>query len=190
MAPFATIYLDKSFPEHHAFFEHARHKISNIIELSHIGEVQIPRVDIRETTSNYYLDIELPGLESNEDLKLMWIGGFTLLVDAHIRRPMVEELSIDLPDEGSDPSSAQISAEPNVDECSCRTRTDVQKSPIHILVKERTIGEFSRAFNFPVAVQTEAVVAKLKHGLLTVTVSKTLYAPVSNKKPQVERAAF
>ena len=89
--PYAVTYLHNSFPEHHHLFEHTRQRIGAAYGHSHQNDIYNPHIDVRETEEKYYIDIELPGLQSKEALSLTWINGRTLLMPATISRPQIEE---------------------------------------------------------------------------------------------------
>ena len=50
-------------------------------------------------------------------------------------------------------------------------------------VSERSVGEFSRSFNFPSAIDEEKAEAKLKNGVLSLTVPKSASAKNTKKVP-------
>ena len=99
--PWQTTWVPRHFPEHHYPFEHTRHALSHGLsqvghELSQIGHdfldgvsyrpVLSPRIDTQESQKAFYIDVELPGLESEEKMKLRWISSRTLLVKAVVER--------------------------------------------------------------------------------------------------------
>src|SRR5947209_7532296 len=87
---YQVTYVDETFPAHHWPFEHmrhaARHAMHDILN-PYVGEYAYsPRTDIHETVKKFYIDIELPGLRSKEDLNLTWTNTNTLLLRANIHR--------------------------------------------------------------------------------------------------------
>jgi len=186
--PYPTLYLQRSFPEHHAPFEHARHRISDIFEHAAEQIIRTPRADVRETAGNYYIDIELPGLESKEQLKLKWISTRSLLLNAHITRSSIDESSIDNTAGGAASAPAQTGGDSNSEQKPNRAKNEVPMTPVHLMIRERHIGEFARAFSFPVDIDREALTAKVKYGLLTITIPKIHSEKAEFKEIKVEHS--
>lgn len=115
-----------------------------------------PRFDVRETKDAYHLDGELPGI-SQKEVDLEFTDAHTLVVKGSTQR----QHSIE-PAEGQEESG-----------------------PSHkYWATERSVGQFSRTFNFPARVDHDAVTANLKNGILNVTIPKG--TPPSSKKIRVE----
>jgi HSP20 family protein len=129
-----------------------------------------PRIDVRETVARFYIDIELPGLESKENLTVSWANRRTLLVNATITRSAVEEESAKETN-GKGAASAEKESSKNV---------------VHLLVQERQIGQYHRAFSLPVDIDHEALVAKLQFGVLRITLTKEKQEQVKEKAIEVE----
>ncbi|KAF2098685.1 HSP20-like chaperone [Rhizodiscina lignyota] len=167
--PYTITSVHKSFPEHHHALEHARHSLAHGIHNAFTPPNQIPapRADIRETLHNYYVDVELPGVQSQEHLKVKWLSGSTLIVEATKERSEIKEA----PEAGAE---APKEGEP--------------ETAVHQLVREREIGTLVRAFEFPVAVDREKLKAKLSSGLLSLVVPKAEEAKVEHKDVEVDHA--
>jgi HSP20 family molecular chaperone IbpA len=96
----APSYQTYSIPaQHHLPFEAARKSISHALgmaghELANPwGEgFRSPHCDIRETPSAYYLDLEIPGLDSKKSVSIKWTSKTTLFVEGVTKRlPLPED---------------------------------------------------------------------------------------------------
>lgn len=70
------------------------HKSNNFHFLSgpwhqrhHKQHIFVPHVDMRETKHDYYLDIELPGVQDKRSINVEWTANRKLLVEGAIERP-------------------------------------------------------------------------------------------------------
>ena len=198
-------FLQSTFPEHRHMFEQTRHKIGHFFGSLHDDSPPIynkPRADVRETAEKYYIDVEVPGLESKEKLVLKWTNTRLLLIEATIDRPPIEPPSKEA--EKSEAPAAAVSAAPDTvsqpvaeaDPAAESEATETKKSteekkeiPVHLTVHERRVGKFLRTFSFPVGVDHHSVLAQLQHGLLRLIVNK-LPDPVEHKEIVVEHVPF
>jgi HSP20 family molecular chaperone IbpA len=178
--PWQTTLVSKHFPEHHYPLEHTRHAIGRALgdfahDLTHTwiyDQAMIrPRSDIRESKSTFYLDVELPGVAEEEQLKLKWLGSRTLLLRATVTRAATPE----------DGVSTKQSQEDAPETTKSGTTEDTKKAEkagakpdegVYLTLGERQIGTLGRAFNFPVDVDHDSVTAKLYAGVLRLTVPK------------------
>lgn len=168
--PWRTTYIGHAFPEHHYPLEGARHAVSKGI--SHLGHalhstwdqtpnIHTPKADIQETENNYYIDIELPGLEDRKQIVLEWISSRTLYFETKLeRKPVPEE-------------SSQVEGEK-------------KRRVVCTTLKERHLGNAARAFHFPTPVLHANMTAHLANGLLRLTVPKVADAPVKDEHKTVE----
>jgi HSP20 family molecular chaperone IbpA len=171
-----TTFIHKSFPEHHYPLEQARHRLGSLIKS--IYEEQpyaVPKADVRETTKAFFIDVELPGLEATEKLKLTWTNSRTLLVEVDLMRPPLPAAEVPPADkgaeEGNELTEANVSSRnKNEKDTSKPTSDDSQK--VHIVVRERWQGLVERAFSFPVDVEHDALKAVLRWGLLRIEIPK------------------
>jgi len=173
-----TTYLDKTFPSHHLPFEKSRHKLGHFMKS--IGEgwddsLRKPQADVRETVDKYHIDVELPGLETKEHLKLKWTSARTLLIEAELTRPKIE---------GQEGESLQMEKgkEQEVEES--------LENTVHLTVKERYVGPAIRAFDFPVDVEREGLEAVLKFGLLRIVVPKMEHGKAKENHIEVKHAGL
>jgi hypothetical protein len=103
---------------------------------------------------------------------LTWINSRTLLVEAHLTRPWI-------PEEQAAQAEALAAKEKDTKEKSVKENGNVEKqsetpsSASHLIVRERQLGTYSRAFDFPVSIEMDKLDAKLASGLLRIIVMKT-----------------
>jgi HSP20 family molecular chaperone IbpA len=114
-----------------------------------------PRFDVRETTDAYHLDGELPGID-HKNVEIEFSDPHTLVISGRTER----ESTAKSPDESGEADTGKY------------------------WVSERSVGEFYRTFTFPSAVDQNNVKARLKGGVLSVTVPKS--APPSAKRITIE----
>ncbi|EPS37954.1 hypothetical protein H072_8420 [Dactylellina haptotyla CBS 200.50] len=155
-----------------------------------------PSFDVKETKDSYVLDGELPGITDKSALDLTFVDANTLLIKGRIERN--NETGNQTPSDASETASTTNYRSPSVEpeeggESSAVTKAEtageVQKkeetSSDKYWIRERYVGEFQRAFNFPQAVNHDAVKASLKDGILSVVVPKKT-GPDGPRKIQVE----
>lgn len=135
-----------------------------------------PRIDTQESTKNFYIDVELPGLESEDKITLRWIGSRTLLVKAAVERKGTPEDEV-APKEGSvgppQRDAAAAAQKPEADnKAQIKSSADEKTPAVYLTLGERHIGLYGRAFDFPVNVDREKTTAELKAGVLRITVPK------------------
>ncbi|KAF2099068.1 HSP20-like chaperone [Rhizodiscina lignyota] len=167
-------FLNKTFPEHHMPLYNARHKMSQgFHNFWHESSFPSPRADVRETIDKYYIDIELPGLENKDSIKLKWTNSNTLLLQVTAEPPAIPE--------GASDADSLFAPEAK--------KTEEHGPPhhlVHQLIKERHVGPIMRAFFFPVSVDRDEMTAKLQYGLLRIVVPKTPDAKVEHKEIDIE----
>lgn len=162
-----------------------------------------PKFDVRETGEAYELHGELPGMV-RENVNIEFTEPQTMVVRGKVERtytagtppaghPEGIAMSGAITEGGEnterhnshkatveDENEAQVAETPKTDE------KKVEKQPADkakYWLSERSIGEFSRSFNFPTRVDQDSVSASLKDGILTVTVPKA-------KKHEARRIAI
>ena len=160
---------------------------------------------------NYYVDIELPGVEGRDKITLKWMSSRTLLLEARVKRPLTGEEEAGGEGKGKATDSAP---NPKVDEVrgddggeltrilstneqeQARENGREGKSAeapkthpkVFLTVKERHMGMFARAFSFPTAVDHATLEAHLEYGLLRLKVPKVMDEPVKeeHKMPEIK----
>jgi len=177
-------------------------------------DVHQPKADVRETLTNFYLEVELPGVRDKSELHLRWTSMRSLLITSKTARPEIpEEELADAPVvKAVKPQEADIKIEapednhheePKVSTDVSRNSSSTNGSAIkttkkepHLTVHERMIGEVLRAFNFPVDVDRENTHAKLDAGLLRVIIPKVeheqvehVHVPVHHDDSPVQKTA-
>ncbi|EFY86409.1 hypothetical protein J3459_017113 [Metarhizium acridum] len=153
-----------------------------------------PAFDVRETGDSYELHGELPGL-TKENVHIEFAEPQTLIVRGRSERSYTSgtppSRALEQSNhkgaiaEGSGTSQHKATVE-DADQGSKQGKqpaqqgeTAVQKSNekdsehgVKYWLSERSIGEFSRTFNFPTPVDQDAVTASFKDGILSVVVPK------------------
>lgn len=158
-----------------------------------------PKFDVRETGEAYELHGELPGL-NKQDVRIEFTDPQSLLIRGKVERTYtagtsptdaVEDASVsgaitdsaeqerpksphqatveDEPEDGATTATTAASENEVVKAAPTKQRpTDTAK----YWLTERSVGEFSRTFNFPTRVNQEGVTASFKDGILNVVVPK------------------
>ncbi|KAK2028843.1 hsp20-like protein [Colletotrichum zoysiae] len=155
---------------------------------SHIPTFQ-PKFDVREVEDAYELYGELPGMDKN-DVSIEFTDPHTL----HIRGRVERSYTAGTPPAGfiqgngaemsgaiteGNEKSRQPTVEDEKNENEGNKNSSVEKSgkkePVDnakYWVSERSVGEFSRVFNFPGQISQDAVSASFKDGILSIRVPK------------------
>jgi HSP20 family molecular chaperone IbpA len=155
-----------------------------------------PRFDVKETETGYELHGELPGVEK-ENVTIEFSEPQTLVISGRTERSytsgtppagLIETGTSGAITEGGegdahhshkatvedeDAEKAKEQQATEVAKADQQQQQQQQQKPREkFWVSERSIGEFSRTFNFPTPVDQEAVAANLNNGILSVTVPK------------------
>lgn len=141
-----------------------------------------PKFDVKEVTDAYELHGELPGIEQS-NVEIEFSDSQTLVIRGHTERSYTS---------GTPPASIEAgktteqitegkAKQPTVEDEDAAGSTSVAKKEAagapeepqeKYWVSERSVGEFSRSFTFPVRVDSEAVKASMKNGILSIVVPK------------------
>jgi HSP20 family molecular chaperone IbpA len=113
-------------------------------------------VDVRETKSHFYADVEIAGVEDKESITVQWTSPRTLLVEVTIPRPDVE------PWDSKTGDNKAVSDEKKGEE------------GVTLVTGERRIGKLLRVLMFRSEVDAKALQAKLSAGLLRIKVPKRI----------------
>ncbi|VCU40403.1 Bgt-50983 [Blumeria graminis f. sp. tritici] len=116
-----------------------------------------PKFDVKELGDSFELHGELPGIDQ-KDVDIEFTDASTLTVKGRIERSYAK---------GNPPAGKEDN---NV---SVKKSEDSKTSREKFWVMERSIGEFSRSFTFPVPVNQESVKASMKDGILSVMIPKS-----------------
>jgi len=166
---------------------------------SNVMKTFTPKFDVKEAGEAYELHGELPGIEQ-KDVEIEFIDDQTLNIRGHTERSytsgtrpagFVEDAPKSAAITGgetSETSEHQDKAhQPTVEDedeptpSTTEATTEVTKATEHkeakeaehkYWVSERSVGEFSRSFSFPVRVDQDAVQASMKNGILSIVVPK------------------
>ena len=149
-----------------------------------------PKFDVREVADAYELHGELPGL-SKENVNIEFTDPQTLRIRGRVERsysagsPPAGLLESTKTGGAIAESSETEHGKSATDEVTKTSSTDNKQQKksgekATYWVSERSVGEFSRVFSFPHAVQQDGVTANLKDGILNLRVPKT-------NKPQTRR---
>jgi len=196
--PWRTTHVPRHFPERHFPLEHFRHTVGHT--LGSVADTFIhpwgpeqpmhnPSIDVRESKKSYYIDIELPGLDNKAKLRIKWSSSKTLLVEAELERPKVDEEAQD----GEATASTTTATEPTPGDgqsasgdANVEGKDHEKDKDIALTVHERRVGTFARAFSFPIKVNHEELEAHLHAGLLRVKVPKVETYEVKPEHKEVE----
>lgn len=160
-----------------------------------------PRFDVKETETGYELHGELPGVDK-ENVSIEFSEPQVLVISGRTERTytsgtppagLVEGADKDnnnaiteggeksttenshkatVEDEESEKAKEQGAEVTKAEQQQQQPQQEQQKPKERYWVSERSVGEFSRTFNFPTPVDQEGVTANLSNGILTVTVPK------------------
>jgi HSP20 family molecular chaperone IbpA len=145
-----------------------------------------PNFDVKETDHDYLLEGEVPGLADKSNISIVSPDDKTILIQGRIERSYHQSSDDQGRIEGDEQQKNITSGDKEQDnkggeqkneqkseqkDTSVQKHHQGQKKPKY-WVTERSIGEFSRSFNFPTSIDAENTKAVLEHGLLKVTVPK------------------
>ncbi|KAH6700571.1 HSP20-like chaperone [Leptodontidium sp. MPI-SDFR-AT-0119] len=155
----------------------------------HRGQLRTfaPKFDVKELADSYELHGELPGIEQ-KDIEIEFTDASTLTIKGRSERSYTQGTPPAGFVEGPVASGAITEAEENGhhqrkgdkatvgDEKTKETTTEVAVQPAEpeakFWVSERSVGEFSRSFTFPVLVDQDRVRASMDKGILSILVPK------------------
>lgn len=154
-------------------------------------------IDVRETKTDYWVDISLPGVSDSNSVYIEWLSNRQLSLSGKIERPPIGEgLVADSSEEPINCLCRQLTPEPSypaevngagTESGQNGTIKKEEKPESHdkeeatYLVAERRLGWYHRTIAFPVDVDPDSIIAKLRYGLLTIKVPKL---DVHNQPPK------
>ncbi|KAK0717427.1 30 kDa heat shock protein [Lasiosphaeria miniovina] len=135
-----------------------------------------PKFDVTEHDKEYQLQGELPGVPP-ENVVVEFTDSQTLVVRGHAEHKHTEgDPSLGQIEDGAENKKiegggkkSQVKGNGKVKESG---DTGGEKPTPKYWLSERSYGDFSRVFSFPVAVDQDKVQAKFEHGILDVKVPK------------------
>lgn len=154
-----------------------------------------PKFDVRETGESYELHGELPGI-NKQDVHIEFTEPQTMIIRGKSERTYTAGTPPAGLVEGEKPKAAiteaeeehknnhhatveeeyeSIAHESGTEVTKAETEAPKESKPVDhakYWLTERSVGEFSRSFNFPTRVDQEAVTASFKDGILNIVVPK------------------
>lgn len=184
--PWTTTWLSHHYPLRHHPFEHTRHALGHAFRgLSDFGGAGngliCPAIDVRESETVFYIDVDLPGMKDKKEMTLKWISARTMLLRAVVKRAPTPE------DVGKGEEKGEDKDKEQEEEYHHRHHhhDEPEKGPF-TTVHERKVGLFGRMFNFPVDVDHDVTTAKLEAGVLSISVKKVKAEMPVDRKVEVE----
>lgn len=184
---------------HHFAFTHPQTALSSLeSRREKVDNVLSPKVDLRECASAYFLEAELPGVHGSDDISIRWLDGNTLQIQVTIQKTDLEAEWGDAVPCG-DPHKKVLDAAEHENLCYGRNgfgqkveepEESPQNSPEGLLTRfwldERRNGVYMRNFSFATVVDTNAIRARLRQGLLKVFVPKMDTTALETKNIRIE----
>lgn len=152
-----------------------------------------PKFDVKETSDTYELHGELPGIDQ-QNVNIEFVEADTLIVKGRVERSYTSGTPLSANngalESSSTPAAIKDKAhQPTVEDEDSAAKEDGVSTAItkdnndevspkkdgpkdKFWVSERSVGEFSRSFTFPVRVDHDAVNASMKNGILSIVVPK------------------
>jgi len=148
-----------------------------------------PKFDVKELSHAYELHGELPGIEQNQveieftDALILSDTGTTErtyqsgkppagLVDSSKTAGAIEDSQTTSHKATVEDEDAENQTKPSTEVAKVADNNKLTEPEAKYWVSERSVGEFSRSFTFPVRVEQDAVTASMKNGILSITVPK------------------
>jgi len=196
--PQALISSDSSFHPLFRFiddFDQYSRGSTNEPHRHHRGQLKsfTPKFDVKELKDGYELHGELPGIEQ-KDVEVEFTDNQTLTVKGRTERSYTAGTPPAGAIEGGkvtgeieDKKQHQSTVEDEVADSQEVVKKEEQKQDDEAAkywVSERSVGEFSRSFSFPVRVDQEGVKASMNNGVLSILVPKA--SKVESRKISIE----
>ncbi|KAK0119085.1 hypothetical protein ONS96_012152 [Cadophora gregata f. sp. sojae] len=158
-----------------------------------------PKFDVKELTDAYELHGDLPGIEQKDveieftDVQTITVRGRTersytsgtppsgfiegsaspaAIESSDSSKPAAHKATVEDEDAVMVTDPAANNSNTNTEVATTSKETVKEEPKAKYWVSERSVGEFSRSFTFPVRVDQEAVTASMKNGVLSITVPK------------------
>lgn len=169
--PFFTSFFQ---PSHH---NTPRHGITQGDENGGSIRAFSPNFDVHETSKEYVLEGELPGLDK-KNLSIEFTDSSTLVIRGNIEKKYTAGVPPGKRLEGThikgSISEGEEKGGENKEEKKREGETQQhhEEEAVKYWVSERTVGSFQRSFNFPGETDQDGVKASLEHGILRIVVPK------------------
>lgn len=156
-----------------------------------------PKFDVKELADSYELHGEFPGL-GQENVEIEFVDAQTLTVKGRVERSYTagtppsgriedgdagskgaitekgEKASHKATVEDANEGADQAAKDTDTQVVAAHdAQTEAQAPRAKYWVSERSVGEFSRSFTFPVRIDQDAVTASMKNGVLSIVVPKS-----------------
>jgi HSP20 family protein len=132
--------------------------------------MRYPATDIRETKEAYILEAELPGIRK-EDVDIQFQDN-TLVLRGKMDRSIQQGEKVPAAAATENATTTDVvNNETGESSVVAKDDSDKDLTP-HWWSNERITGSFSRSFSFPASVQSDAIKAAYKDGVLSITVPK------------------
>jgi len=182
--PYAPFYdatwVPETFPEHHYPLYNTRDRIGHAVHdfFAGTGEsLNRPRADIRETLTKYYIEIELAGAHTLENIAIRWEDEKILYIRGLRKRTQLSE------EKDNEQDQKDVAAQEADSKIVAKNgHVSENNSKVHNIRVERHLGPFSRTFEFFVKVDHDTSRAYLHDGLLTIVVNKKHPENAENRK--------
>ncbi|EPQ63849.1 heat shock protein 30 family protein B homeolog b [Epichloe bromicola] len=137
-----------------------------------------PKFDLKEVSDAFELYGELPGVDQ-KDVDIEFTDASTLTIKGRVERKFSESsrenAQISKENTSKAPRKATVEDEVTNQEnpvSITKSKTTTNNTTEKFWVMERSIGDFSRSFVFPVRIEQDTVRASMKNGILSVFVPK------------------
>lgn len=145
-----------------------------------------PKFDVKENPDSYELHGELPGIEQ-KNVEIEFTDIQTISIKGRTEHSYTSGTPIDVENakvagtitEGTETKAHKATVEDEGAETQKAEGAEVVKAEeleapeSKYWVSERSVGEFSRSFTFPVRVDQDSVQASMKNGILSILVPKS-----------------
>jgi hypothetical protein len=96
---YSTTYVFHTYPEkghhlHHVPLPYIAYKVHKMFHDKDL-DVHQPKADVRETLTNFYPEVELPGIKDKDEIHLRWTSMRTLLITAKVARPEIPQSDLE-----------------------------------------------------------------------------------------------
>jgi HSP20 family molecular chaperone IbpA len=159
-----------------------------------------PDFDLRETSDAYFLEGEFPGVSGRSAIKLQWLDGHTLRVEANIWKINLRDewgsMAGDIYEQEEDDevntnqhatNQYATGNEVPIDHAARKGGDAAKHDNVLIWLNERREGLYTRSFHFPAAVDTDGTKARLVQGLLRIRVPKVHKTQLSPKSVDIDQ---
>ena len=135
-----------------------------------------PDADLRETSTHFYLDLEVPGVSDKSSIRIHWTSSRLLVIEGEINRPKAVTSAPVAANGNTQDAKQKINDKYDVATEDPQTHHEPSLYPevdgMRLTACERKIGHYIRYFSFPVDVDRSGMKARLEAGLLQLRLPK------------------